>query len=138
MMDEVIDDKAIFCTRAKEYVKSNETVNGTGARKKNFFLCKDQHVFPPSWKDEVNSRCDKCFKYELTDILPYGVLSTAQEVLRYMITMKGNHTGLATDVVLQWIFCNIYPKKLRTGTPDLHSMMTEYNALKKRLTSKKN
>ena len=26
MMDEVIDDKETLCTRAKEYVKSNETV----------------------------------------------------------------------------------------------------------------
>ena len=28
-MDEVIDDKEILCTKAKEYVKSNETVKST-------------------------------------------------------------------------------------------------------------
>lgn len=46
--------------------------------------------------------------------------------------------NVAIDVVQQWIFCNIYPKELRTITHDLHSKMTEYNkALKKRATSKK-
>ena len=56
IMDEVIDDKEILCTRAKKYVKSNETAKSApklnkkryGARKNNFFLSKDQHALPPS------------------------------------------------------------------------------------------
>ena len=139
IMDEVIDDKKILCTRPKKYVKSNETAESTpklnkkrsGARNNNFFLSKDQHALPPSWKDEVNGCCDKCLKYELTDIPPYKVLPSDQDVLQYSVTIKSYNTGLhqncerkvATDVVLQWIFCNIYLKQLRTVTHDLHSMM---------------
>ena len=56
IMDEVIDDKKILCTRPKKYVKSNETAESTpklnkkrsGARNNNFFLSKDQHALPPS------------------------------------------------------------------------------------------
>ena len=56
IMDEVIDDKEILCTRAKKYMKSNETVESTPklnkkrfhARNNNFFLRKDQHALPPS------------------------------------------------------------------------------------------
>ena len=62
MMDEVIDDKEILCTRAKEYVKSNETIKSTPnwanwtkkdlVHKINFFVYKDQHVLPLSLADK--------------------------------------------------------------------------------------
>ena len=53
------------------------------------------------------------------------------KIVHYTITMKGNNTGLhqnqrrkvANDVVLQWIFCNIYSKELRTVIHDLHYMI---------------
>ena len=68
MMDEVSDDKEILCARAKEYVRSNETVESTpklnkkasGARN-NFSLCKNHHVLPPSWKDIYT--CMHCIAY---------------------------------------------------------------------------
>ena len=64
MMDEALDGKEMLCT--KEHVKSYETVKSTpklnkqrsGSRNKNSFLCKDHHVLPLSWEDEVNGRCD--------------------------------------------------------------------------------
>ena len=59
MMDEVSDDKEILCTRAKEYVRSNETVESTPKLNKKGSGARN--VLPPSWKDIYT--CMHCIAY---------------------------------------------------------------------------
>ena len=79
------------------------------------------------------------------ETLPNGVLPAGHELLHYLLTVKMLNTGchknsdrkVALDVVLQWIFRNIYPKDFRTVENNLMSMLHEYKSLKKRASSKK-
>ena len=56
------------------------------------------------------------------ETLPNGVLPAGHELLHYLLTVKMLNTGyhknsdrkVALDVVLQWVFHNIYPKDFRT------------------------
>ena len=150
-MDDVdIEEIQVLKTRAREYVKvDNHETNSTPkpkrtARNKNFFLCKVHHTLPQEWKEECND-CNNCFKIELLECLPLGVLPNGQEVLEYLITLKTQNPGsrdnyerkVAKDLVLQWIFCNVYPKALRKVEKDIISLFEYYKTLKKRAKSKK-
>lgn len=79
------------------------------------------------------------------ETLPNGVLPAGHELLHYLLTVKMLNTGyhknsdrkVAFDVVLQWVFHNIYPKDFRTVENNLMSMLHEYKSLKKRASSKR-
>ena len=151
-MDDVVKDEVeMLRTRAKEYVKldSFEIIDSAPkpkrtARNKNFFLCKEHHKLPQEWKEE-NNTCSSCLKFEIRESLPLGVLPSRLEVLEYLLTVKFANTGcndnferkVSKDVVLQWVFCNVYPKDFRTVENDLVSFLGDYKSLKKRSTSKK-
>ena len=44
-----------------------------------------------------------------------------------------SETKVALDVALQWLFCNIYPKHLRTIENDVMPSLNEYKSLKERI-----
>ena len=98
-MDELLNDKEILCTTAKEYLKLPELestpkqIQKRTSRKKYFFNCKDHHILPQAWQDEVNSQCIECVKYEPMETLPNGKLPTGHELLQYLLTVKMQNTG---------------------------------------------
>ena len=98
-MDELLNEKEILCTRAKEYLKLPELeatpkqIQKQTTRKRNFFNCKDHHILSQTWQDEVNSQCTECLKYELIETLPNGVLPTGHELLQYLLTVNMQSTG---------------------------------------------
>ena len=102
-----------------EQNKSSKTLN---LRKKRFFLCKDHHALPQQWKQDIHGNCSKCLNYDLADHLPNGILPTGHELLEYILTLGSSNTGkhsnisllAAKDLVLHWIFCNVYPTNTRT------------------------
>ena len=58
-MDELLNDKEILCTRAKEYLKlpelesTSKQIQTRTTTKKNFFNCKNHQILPQTWQDEV-------------------------------------------------------------------------------------
>ena len=156
MEESVAAEKDILITRAHEYDRvvketDSESVASKGNRVKlrkqnNFFLCRDHYTNPSAvWQEDIHGSCMKCLKYELLEQLPNGHLPNGLEVLEYLVTLKTENAGrqtnnnllVAQDLCLRWIFCNIYPKDIRSVERDVKTMWESYDTLRKRTKSNK-
>ena len=78
------------------------------------------------WKTEIHIQWSKCLTFESVDCLPNGHLPTGYEVLRYLLCVKVSNSGrkinneiIKVELVLHWIYCNVYSEQSRQVTKDI-------------------
>ena len=106
---------------------------------KTFFLCREVYneVGKWIWNPSINADC--CIKYEIWESLENGTLPTGIENMKYLITLRAENNGeqvnninfCAVHLVLQWIYCTVYPHTMVTVEESIRIMDGTYKALKK-------
>lgn len=146
------EEMQILVTRAGRYPKEcpledtpscstpTSTKEKSSPRNSSFFKCKEHYTGKSkSWTD-INKSCAKCVNYSKAYLnFPNGILPRGKEVLSYLLTLKHNNTGkrinneheCAMDLVLHWIFCNVYPVSVAAVKKHISTMFFDYNKLKK-------
>ena len=77
--------------------------------------------------------------YHHRETFQNGTLPTQHEVLEYLITLRnsnqGNHENnihiCSKDLVLQWIFCNVYPHSIAAVVKSIEKMDNAFKNLKR-------
>jgi hypothetical protein len=158
LSDEIKHNFDILVTRAASYFKpdtsslpappdSNQTPSGSGGnvkpksnRGKNFFLCKIHYEEIGKWSCEPRcAGCTDCIIYKSRPHFRNGLLPQGIEVMEYLITQRFTNWGKqfdnikssSKDLILQWIFCNVYPIGLFAVEAEIRKMDDEYQKLKK-------
>ena len=143
-MDEALAEKGFLCTRSSEYKIAVKTIapNGKSKKinlcKKRVFTCKEYNAV--EWKTEIHDQCSKCLKYESVDYFQNDHLPTRHEVLQYLLCVKSSNCGqkvnnemiVAEELVLYWMYCNVYPKHSWQVTKDIVQIFMSYDSLKKK------
>ena len=145
-------DLELLVTRAGEYSKESNSVSTptqpkpkNSARNSAFLKC-EEHDTSKTWTD-INSSCSKCIIYSLgCDNLPNGILPRGKDVLSYLLTLKRMNSGkswinsehnCAMDLVLHWIYCNVYTISVAATKSRIIEMFKLYEGLKKQPKSKR-
>ena len=130
-----------LCTRATSYIKKcsqKKTVqisNKKSVRNKFFLQC-DEHnkKFKSSWhKDCVN--CEKCLNISPSEQLPNGTLPTTKQVLAFILhhcslnSSSAIHNDIVHDLMLQWVYCNIYTVSRKTVKKALEKLKSDFKCL---------
>ena len=129
-MYEALAEKDILCNRASKYkiaVKTSTKYNKSkniNLCKKRVFTCKEHNA--AEWKTEIHIQWSKCLTFESVDCLPNGHLPTGYEVLQYLLCVKVSNSGrkinneiIKVELVLHWIYCNVYSEQSRQVTKDI-------------------
>ena len=146
------DEFEILVTRASSYEKSvlgleekpDNIRSKSSERNKFFFLC-ESHDDSKLWSTAINNPCPNCLNFEVTNSLPAGKLPTKLQVICFILTQKklnirsqcSSWKALACDLALHWIFCNVYPKSLKTIAKKLEECHKECLSLRKVQKSKR-
>lgn len=152
-------DYNVLVTRASKYNKYSSNLTSVpehrvmrSQSKKDIFLkCKTHNPQKKQgdfWGKNNNS-CKSCIKFDFTDEFQDGKLPTVKKVLEYLITLRllrDNNKGkrsisseyeVATDLVLHWIFCNVYTCSVQVVQKKLKCLFQEYERIKDYAHSKK-
>ena len=110
------------------YDRSNEvpqkkqisTGKKSRTRGKYFFLCKTHYeaVGAWSWNESLCKNCKDCIIYKYREDFRNGSLPLGFEVMEWLLTERERNNGkhvnnianCSISLVLQWIFCNVYPQ----------------------------
>ena len=100
--------------------KSVDLQNETGKQRrkssrKSHILCKNHYSKANTWILDC-SNCVDCIYFPCTPELPNGKLPTLKQTLAYTLTCQDNDLGhkkklthnSPLDLMLHWIYCNIY------------------------------
>ena len=140
-------------TRAREYEIQEETFTSSTPKPKilkrnsNFLKCKEHSNIANLRWETINENCKSCLNFEMKLKLKNGVLPRNKDVLEYLLTIKMDSSGqhnsnnherqCAMDVILQWIYCNVYPTTITPTAKKIKEMFEEYKHLKKYPNNKK-
>lgn len=150
----------ILVTRAATYHINKNLVEVTSSspneiskkskRNATFIKCKahnPQSKKNDKWKHE-NSLCSSCILFSPSEHLPNGVLPTRRAILENLMTLRTDISQrnkenaspswiLSRDIVLHWIFCNLYPKTPNAVQFIVDSLWKDYEYLKHHDNKKK-
>ena len=140
------DDFNSLITCCRTYLKKTDSENGNLnkiPRKKSFrnniFLhCKRHSTeFQDKWHIDIEN-CEKSINLSSNSELPNGKLPKKGSVLSVML--KGlredpGHktsplTNISLDLMLHWIYCNIYTQSYKTVRKKIEELHKEYKAIK--------
>lgn len=145
-----IEEMELLVTRAGKYSKqdicSTPTSNPkakSSIRNSAFLKCKE-HDGSKTWSDQ-NTNCASCIKYISCENLGNGTLPRGKDVLSFLLSLKRTNTGktksseheCTMDLVLHWIYCNVYPLSIASVKRRINLMVETYNHLKKYPNKKK-
>ena len=122
-----IDNYEALVTRAMSYERSNDvppkhqsSAVKKSTRGKYFFLCKTHYeaIGGWSWNDALCRNCNDCIIYKYREDFRNGSLPLGFEVMEWLLTAceknNGKHlnnlTNCSSSLVLQWVYCNLYPQ----------------------------
>lgn len=147
-----VEEMETLVTRASIYSRelgmssstSNQMISKSSIRNSAFLKCKE-HMQSKNWTD-INSACSNCLKYSVNcEHLSNGILPRGKDVLSYLLSLKCSNSGksvnsihdCAMDLVLHWIYCNIYPISIAAVKKRIIVMFEKYNKLKRYPQKKK-
>ena len=143
----------ILVTRAATYHITKNSVEVTSSSpndiskrsKRNAIFLKCKTHNPQSkkndkWKPE-NSSCTSCILFSPSKHLPNSILPTRRAILENLMTLRSDISQrnkanaspswiLSKDIVLHWIFCNLYPKSPNAIQFIVDSLWKDYEYLK--------
>ena len=147
---EDLEGKEILVTGAAKYVREsgdlrNESTAASSSRKSSrnlksrHFKCKVHDTSNASGWTEENSTCDFCLRLEHREQLPNGILPRQKHVVEYILTLKHVNFGkqidfnrlAAQDIIMQWVYCNVYTADVRTVMRSIEGLFIEYRKLGK-------
>ena len=139
------DDYDNLITRCGIYKKMNveEKSSSKASRKKsnrnNIFLqCKKHSIeFQDKWHIESES-CEKCINLSINAELPNGRLPKKGHILSLILQSLRDDPGhrtspltnISLDLMLHWIYCNIYTQSYKTVRKKIDELYKEYKAIK--------
>ena len=146
--NETIKEYNVLITRAQTYQKTeiDDKPNTKEAKKqlnrnKTYILCEThEKEFNHKWNNE-SKNCVKCICFQHENHLPKEKLPTNKQVLSHLFYVvekqKGQHKNpyaeVASDLMLQWIYCNIYTiseKHVKKQVRKLHDRFFKLNKVK--------
>ena len=112
--------------------------NRKSSRRNHFILCKTHYSKANIWTSECNN-CKDCVDFPVTHELPNGKLPTLQQTIAYFLTCQDNdmcHEKNVTrnsclDVMLHWVYCNVYTVTYKTVKKKLEDHLQTYHTLRK-------
>ena len=148
-----IEEMEVLVTRASQYCRPTETCstpyqgkNKSSIRNSAYLKCKEHDYNSSKNWTEVNTACSSCLKYSTSsEGLCNGVLPRGKDVLSYVLSLKRMNSGkkinneheCAMDLVLHWIYCNVYPISIAATKKRIYAMVGIYENLKKHPQKKK-
>ena len=86
----------------------------------------------------VSFQCLFCWKFEHQEGLPNGILPRHRHVLDYLLSLRRDNPGkggferiISQDIVLHWIYCNVYCTDIRTIESKIKRLDTQYKQITK-------
>ena len=109
-------------------------------------LCKTHSLrYKDKWNVE-SEECINCINFPNRDFqLIQGKLPIKSQVISYVLSCRQNDCGhkdstfenVALDIMLQWIFCNVYPQSYKTVKKKVYDLLQEYHKIKDYIKSKR-
>lgn len=112
MASDVEQEYNTLCLRARSVDIRPDNVSSSPQVRKNL---RSQSGIPCSKHKIPNHECKECLHIPICDKLPNGKLPTYLDILAYILynqsmdsQNKVNISIITSDLILHWIYCNVY------------------------------
>ena len=120
---ETLVTRATSYDRITDVTSKQQTQSSTRkkvTRGKYFFLCQTHYnvVGAWVWNESLCANCNDCIIYKYREDFRNGSLPLRFEVMEWLLTEREKNNGkhvnnianCSSSLILQWIFCNVYPQ----------------------------